>query len=409
MRLLSDSQVSRAGSIACFVRLMALSVLLAGSSMWPAHTLAQNLFWTDTDFTSPDMGRATTAGTGAAVFPLSAGTLPEGIAIDAAHGWVYRVEGAWSDARVLRSPYNLGGTDVLVSGGSCYRGIALDVAGGFMYWTSSNGTEGGRIRRAGLNGSSPITLLTLAANSNPRGIGVDPAGFVFWADFDRGEIGRATLGGGGSTVVVNAAPGLWGVAVDPIGKYVYYTDYNLGTLSRWPMGGGTSELILSGLSNPTYVALEPNPAPGPTIPTLYWNEAGPPGPRLRKRTTAGVVSTLAPAVGAYGGLAIWPVSAVDVSEPALPLEFALETVGANPSVGPARLAFLLPRESAVRLRVFDVRGREMATLADGVLSPGRHEVTWGDPGTAGKAPAGLYFARFEAPGVLLTRRIVLAD
>lgn len=41
-----------------------------------------------------------------------------------------------------------------------------------------------------------------------------------------------------------------------------------------------------------------------------------------------------------------------------------------------RLAFALPRESRVRLRVIDLQGREVAVLANGTLPAGRHEASW---------------------------------
>jgi hypothetical protein len=46
-----------------------------------------------------------------------------------------------------------------------------------------------------------------------------------------------------------------------------------------------------------------------------------------------------------------------------------------------------------KLRVFDVRGRVVATLADGSFEAGRHELVWDGP----KA-AGVYFFRFEPEG-----------
>jgi non-reducing end alpha-L-arabinofuranosidase len=48
----------------------------------------------------------------------------------------------------------------------------------------------------------------------------------------------------------------------------------------------------------------------------------------------------------------------------------------------------------VTLRVFDQRGKQVATLIDGVIPSGDHEVAW----DAGRAPAGVYLARMAADG-----------
>ncbi len=82
--------------------------------------------------------------------------------------------------------------------------------------------------------------------------------------------------------------------------------------------------------------------------------------------------------------------------------------GARPS--PARAAasidFALPAAARVRLSVFDLQGREVAVLADGDVSAGRHTATWDGRTAHGAAPAGLYFVRLVASGRVLTQRFV---
>jgi hypothetical protein len=65
----------------------------------------------------------------------------------------------------------------------------------------------------------------------------------------------------------------------------------------------------------------------------------------------------------------------------------------NPSLDHAVLSFSLAREGHVRLDVFDLSGRRLATPLDGVRSPGRQEVDLG----AGVLDAGVYYyrVRFE--------------
>ncbi|MFN8179747.1 MAG: FlgD immunoglobulin-like domain containing protein [bacterium] len=84
----------------------------------------------------------------------------------------------------------------------------------------------------------------------------------------------------------------------------------------------------------------------------------------------------------------------------------LEAPRPNPSAGETRLAFALPKESRVRLAVYDVVGRRVRELLAETRSAGRHEVTWDGRDSAGHAvAAGVYFARLSAAGETQATRI----
>jgi flagellar hook assembly protein FlgD len=78
----------------------------------------------------------------------------------------------------------------------------------------------------------------------------------------------------------------------------------------------------------------------------------------------------------------------------------------NPSSRIARFAFALPRASRVQLRVLDVAGRTVRTLADDEFVAGRHESSW-DGVTDGGAPAlsGVYFLELTAGHERSSRRL----
>ena len=97
-----------------------------------------------------------------------------------------------------------------------------------------------------------------------------------------------------------------------------------------------------------------------------------------------------------------------VAQSSTPVEFAIGAVEPNPSRGPVRIEFVVPRQAAVALEVFDVQGRKVASLLDGLLQAGAHRVAW--PGSAGRTPmaAGMYMIRFRFPGGQDLRRIVIA-
>ena len=84
-------------------------------------------------------------------------------------------------------------------------------------------------------------------------------------------------------------------------------------------------------------------------------------------------------------------------------------VSPNPPLRTARLLFTLDRAADVRLDVFDLAGRRVATPFAGRADAGTTRVTWSltDAGGA-PVPAGVYFARVEGLGrSAITRLIVL--
>jgi phosphatidylserine/phosphatidylglycerophosphate/cardiolipin synthase-like enzyme len=74
----------------------------------------------------------------------------------------------------------------------------------------------------------------------------------------------------------------------------------------------------------------------------------------------------------------------------------------NPARGTTRIEFSLPASGPVALRVFDVQGRLVRTLVDGVRPAGRHQVTLDGRDLA----AGVYLCRLEA-GATKTQRKLL--
>ena len=96
-----------------------------------------------------------------------------------------------------------------------------------------------------------------------------------------------------------------------------------------------------------------------------------------------------------------PTAVEGESAPAL--EFALAQNTPNPGSTPMSISFSTPARGPVALRVFDVGGRQIAALVDGVLDPGRHIAT----SDARRWAAGVYFYRLEAGGRTLARRLVV--
>jgi hypothetical protein len=80
----------------------------------------------------------------------------------------------------------------------------------------------------------------------------------------------------------------------------------------------------------------------------------------------------------------------------LPAHFALHAATPNPAAGGVTMAFDLPTDSDVTVKVFDASGRLVATLVDGTQRGGRHTVG-----------AGVYFCRMVAGEFTQTQKVVV--
>jgi hypothetical protein len=86
-----------------------------------------------------------------------------------------------------------------------------------------------------------------------------------------------------------------------------------------------------------------------------------------------------------------------------PLGFRLDQNSPNPFNPETNIRFELPRSEYVELRVFDILGREVASLVGERLQAGRHEVKW----TAANLGSGVYVCRLRAGVLDAARKLLL--
>ncbi|MFO7653765.1 MAG: C25 family cysteine peptidase [Candidatus Krumholzibacteriia bacterium] len=91
-----------------------------------------------------------------------------------------------------------------------------------------------------------------------------------------------------------------------------------------------------------------------------------------------------------------------------PRAVMLEGNHPNPFNPSTTITFAVPVRGRVDLQVFDLRGRLVATLANGSLDAGHHSVTWQGCDAAGRAvPSGTYVYRLQAGGETRTAKMML--
>ncbi|MBI5058900.1 T9SS type A sorting domain-containing protein [candidate division KSB1 bacterium] len=97
------------------------------------------------------------------------------------------------------------------------------------------------------------------------------------------------------------------------------------------------------------------------------------------------------------------VEAVHEEHEPLPTELMLRQNYPNPFNSTTNIAYDLPKAGRISLRVFDLLGREVAVLKDGIVEAGGHRTVFDGSGLA----SGIYFARLEAGEFSQTRKLML--
>lgn len=103
------------------------------------------------------------------------------------------------------------------------------------------------------------------------------------------------------------------------------------------------------------------------------------------------------------GQGIQPLTDVKTNDANIPAAFTLRQNYPNPFNPTTIIRFALPLEAFVTLKVYDVRGKEMATLVNGPMSAGNYTRSF----NAGRYPSGVYFYRLIAGTYSASRRMLL--
>jgi hypothetical protein len=90
-------------------------------------------------------------------------------------------------------------------------------------------------------------------------------------------------------------------------------------------------------------------------------------------------------------------------QPAIPDHYALDQNYPNPFNPTTDFGFRIVDCGLVTLKVYDVLGREVATLVNEVKQPGAYTVTW----DASRMPSGIYFYRLQTGRFTATKKLLL--
>ena len=91
------------------------------------------------------------------------------------------------------------------------------------------------------------------------------------------------------------------------------------------------------------------------------------------------------------------------SEPEIPTSFELDNYP-NPFNPSTTLKLSIPEQSEVEVAVYDIVGRQVQLLVDGVMAAGVYEVVF----DASELPSGIYLVRMLTPAGTFTHEVLLA-
>lgn len=261
---------------------------------------------------------------------------------------------------------------------------------------------------------------------------------VIWAGTDDGNVWVTTNGGANWTQVDGALPERWitRVAIDPTDETVSYVtvsgfrwDEPLPHVFRSTDFGSTWSDISSNLPEGPVndIVVDPD-APS----TLYvatdfgvyvssdlgvsWSALGVSLPNVVVNDLELHNPTRTLVAGTFGrSMWTYDLGTAATSGPA-PVASSTRTprllpVAPNPAPGGRATArFVLPRDAAVSVRIYDASGRLVRDLADGWYERGEHSVNWDGRDAGGvEVASGIYWMHLEGDGVARTRKVVVAE
>jgi photosystem II stability/assembly factor-like uncharacterized protein len=105
-----------------------------------------------------------------------------------------------------------------------------------------------------------------------------------------------------------------------------------------------------------------------------------------------------------GGVFVWTPPPSSVAEGReVPSTFQMSRNYPNPFNPSTTIVFQNPYAAFVTLKVFDLLGREVASLVNELQQPGKHEAVW----DATDFPSGVYLCRFQTSGYSTAQKLIL--
>ena len=142
-----------------------------------------------------------------------------------------------------------------VTDNNCSTGVSVSVSTTppvYMYWADWNRDK---IQRATLDGINVTDLIV--GLPHPLAIAVDvEGGHIYWTDFREESIRRANLDGSNVQTLVTGLNIPLGLVLDVAGGHIYWTDLGARSIQRADLNGFNVQTLVTGLAGPAGIALD---------------------------------------------------------------------------------------------------------------------------------------------------------
>jgi hypothetical protein len=98
----------------------------------------------------------------------------------------------------------------------------------------------------------------------------------------------------------------------------------------------------------------------------------------------------------------WELNKIQAEITVIPAKYSLKPAYPNPFNPIATINYDIPYDAYVVIKVFDVKGKEVADLVNGRIEEGSHEVVW----DASKMSSGMYFVRMTSGDFKAVQKII---
>lgn len=352
----------------------------------------ERIFWSG--FSTITINRANLDGSG--VVTLLPGSPAADLAVDPAAGNVYWT--GWIAGDVRRAGVNGGNFATLDRGEIIDGAMAVDPVGEKMYWTLA---FRGAVQRANLDGSDVEDVATgqfglgdvavdtvgqrVYWTSDGAIVGADldgsnaetvTEGIIFLSDIElypelgrvywinQDEIGVTFLDGSGEGALLTDEDGPDRLAIDPTSQRIYWSVPVAGVIRRFNLDGtGTVEDVVTDLSFVREVDVHGD--------FLYWSLLD--GRIQRSDLDGGGIEDVVTGRPSISGLEVVGDLPPVAAEPSAPdgEAFTLTAAYPNPFAAEAHITLSVREPQHVTITVYDLLGRRLMRLHDGVLAAER--------------------------------------
>lgn len=306
-------------------------------------------------------------------------------------GTIYGVTGSQENGVLITINNTTGnGTTVGESGYSQLLGVTIKPSNGEIYAITA-GVSGTLLLRINVSQGDAYPVANIPV-SNVKGIAFDLNNELYFSVSD-GKLFKFNLSNHdtdyiGSTGISN----LYGLAVNPLNGQLWGVSVIPAGIYKINKQNASSALV--GNSGFSFTADLTFDVQG----RLYAvNGIGTQISNLLSIDTATGTGTLIGSINkrSVNGVAIspLPIGIQNISS-AIPEKFELYQNYPNPFNPVTKIKFDIPKNIIVKIKIYDILGREVETLVNEKLVPGKYEIDW----QAANYPSGVYFYRIETDG-----------